>query len=199
MSVVINTAPRVGSKWLTRMLEKLLETKNRPFVTEILNGKEVIVEKDVILMKIHDINPLRIVNLGLKQIILTRNIYDTIVSRIFFDRRMSIEYFGVDNYKGLSDKECIDKAMNNIVVVNKWLKYAYSFINFEHPDVFKCTYEEMKRDCFSVLKRISNYLKIEKTDAEIRNIVKEFPFRKGIVEGMNYLTKEHIKFIDMCR
>jgi hypothetical protein len=226
MKVALNTAGRVGSTWMGAILERLLDTK---YVPLFMDGDKVIAE-DFTLFKMHNEDPIKIHNLGFKQVLLVRNIYDTIISRILFERMIASMYvideampedmktsrtYILTLSPDLTPQEYVDIFFENRKdVIEIWVQQALMYINFEHPDMFKTSYEEMVNDCIDVINRLCIFLEISKTAEEIQQIADDLSFvnmtgrdpgeedvfhheRKGIVgDYLNYFSEEQIEFID---
>lgn len=227
MKVLINSAPRTGSTWLTEIVNRLVKSGGwGGYFPPHIGDKKVI--------KGHNNNPLDIPE-EWKQIIITRNIYDTIVSRILFGRMQWTKYeldedvpiwqqkFAdfIKESSHLSEKEFIDKTFkDHTKIIEVWLENIIMFINFKSPSrILKITYEELRQDTINTVKKICEYLKVEYTEEEIKKILEECSFevmrswndyqgdidwmysrRKGIIgDHKNYLNQHQIDFIDSIK
>lgn len=196
--VFLNTQMRVGSTWLCNMLKGLIsgyafwprggQISQRKFRT---GGRGVV--------KLHWADP-RIICSGIKRrknaktISLTRNLYDTIVSSIFYMRYdkplMNIKRlkniknarvnFG-KKYGNLNDKDYLNKFIQieqdhvKKRFVKPWVMYNNGF---KHPKYLLVHYEDLKKNCLKQMIKISDFLGLKVRINQLNKIVERNSFRR---------------------
>lgn len=197
-TVFLNTQMRVGSTWLGEILCDMLGVNNWTFWSR--GGsirKRKFAKCDNKLVKLHWAEPELICRAieghNKYHISMTRNLYDVIVSSLFYMRydkplrklehledinNVRIEYALAN--KDLSDKEFINKFVHTrrCTLKNKyvepWLMYNSEFA---HPQHYMTQYAAMKANTFKVARLIRNFLNLELPNKRLKQIIKARSFK----------------------
>jgi len=197
--IFVNTQMRVGSTWITELVCCVfgMDRSFWPHGGKI--SKRKFRNQGNGCVKLHWADPKTICEAienrtNAYQLCLTRNIYDTIISSIFYMRydkpllklkrlkgiknlRIS---FGLEN-KNLSDKEFVNKFIQQETkkkkkrFIDPWLMYNSGY---EHPKLLTVYYEEMKESVFKTMQKISDFLQDKRKYSRINKCIEKHSFQK---------------------
>ncbi|HSA06692.1 MAG TPA: sulfotransferase domain-containing protein, partial [Candidatus Gastranaerophilales bacterium] len=188
--LIVNAMPKSGSSYLTLLLCTLTEypevmfhvaAKNTeptmlyPFLIDLYNKNYVMHHH----YKASDHNLFMYNKFKLKPIILTRNIYDIVLSYVDSINAGKHDPFGSwltfipPEFKARDEKQqfkmMIDMATQWYIIFYLTWYYANKINN--KIEVLWLTYEELVTDGLNTLKKICAFYKIQKTDAEILKLL----------------------------
>lgn len=198
MKVFLNTQMRVGSTWMGDILSKILGKKWNFWAHGGSISKKRFRNRGNGLIKLHWANPKTICDAIEKQqdsyqISLTRNLYDIIISSIFYmrydkplmklKRLKSIQNlrvrFGIKN-KHLNDKDFVNKFIQEEQealkrkFIDPWIMYNNGY---KHPKYRLFYYEEMKEDVLSTINEVCEFLNVKKKRRQKKRIANQCSFK----------------------
>jgi hypothetical protein len=204
--ILILCTPKSGSTYLLRLLESLLSYKVKIFIPAFDRTEQDVFEPEIInSLKINTVshqhtrctnNNIRLLNKHkIKPVILTRNIFDSVISmrnHMILEPESSwwpMAYID-HNFYSLSTEKQYDFVID--LIIPWYINFYVSWQRYQEKNsLLWITYEELFTDKLAVLKKILDYYGIKK-DITLMDVANHENFIKGKTRKTNLdkLNKE---------
>jgi hypothetical protein len=198
-------APKSGSTWLTTILMELLHWKVSPLIPGYDRREQEISEFNLLYPAMHDFvfSPHQhcryseatkkiIEKMDIRPILQYRNIFDTVIS--FYDHCNRGEFIFPMAYMDKINWECLDENKKINFIIDMVIPWYFNFYAgwfssdlVKEEKILLVSYEELLSDPYHQIKRIINWIGIEKTENEINS---------SISSSMNKKTRKNVGRLD---